>query len=168
MTEWISPIDGHRHYGEAARAECAVCRLKDERDVFRDQALPEAVTVMNGLSAALIETEAERDRLRARLLELEAQVGEREQHLRDALKDMRTERDRLRAVVEAARAYLDEVPTSLRDDVSAAEDNRLGDLIAALDRSTDIGGDDHAEETCVDSACPLHPTITPEEMGNPG
>lgn len=40
-------------------------QLQDERDVFRDQALPEAARIMNGLSAALIEGEAERDRLQA-------------------------------------------------------------------------------------------------------
>jgi hypothetical protein len=40
-------------------------QIQDERDVFRDQALPEAATIMNGLSAALAEANAERDQLRA-------------------------------------------------------------------------------------------------------
>jgi hypothetical protein len=35
MTEWISPVDRHRHYGEAGRASCAVCRLEAERDRLR-------------------------------------------------------------------------------------------------------------------------------------
>lgn len=61
----------------------------------------EAVLNWEGRNYVPQEDPAERDRLRARVLELEAQVGEREQHLRDALKDMRAERDRLRAVVEA-------------------------------------------------------------------
>lgn len=72
MAEYVSPIDGHRHFSDTGPAGCAVCeleaerdRLRDERDLFRDQALPEAATIMNGLSAALIEAKAERDRLRA-------------------------------------------------------------------------------------------------------
>jgi hypothetical protein len=40
-------------------------QLRLERDIFRDQALPEAATIMNGLSAALAEANAERDQLRA-------------------------------------------------------------------------------------------------------
>jgi hypothetical protein len=46
VTEWISPVDRHRHYGEAARAECAVCLLEAERDRLRAvvDALREYVT----------------------------------------------------------------------------------------------------------------------------
>jgi hypothetical protein len=50
MDEHVSPIDGHRHYGDAGRAECAVCCLEAERDHWRVLARREA---------------AERDRLRA-------------------------------------------------------------------------------------------------------
>lgn len=50
MDEWISPIDRHRHYGDAGRAECAVCCLEAERDHWRVLARREA---------------ADRDRLRA-------------------------------------------------------------------------------------------------------
>lgn len=32
MSEYISPIDRHRHFGDAGRAECAVCCLEAERD----------------------------------------------------------------------------------------------------------------------------------------
>lgn len=35
MTEWLSPIDGHRHFSDAGRAECAVCELEAERDRLR-------------------------------------------------------------------------------------------------------------------------------------
>lgn len=92
MNDYISPIDRHRHFGDAGRAECAVCcleadrdrlrdawtvehdaadaaaaavgnmaaklstlladneRLEDELAVYRDQALPDAATIMNGLA----------------------------------------------------------------------------------------------------------------------
>ena len=42
-----------------------VRQVIDERDLFRDQAIPEAAQIMNGLSAARRDAEAERDRLRA-------------------------------------------------------------------------------------------------------
>jgi hypothetical protein len=35
MGEYVSPIDGHRHFGDAGRAECAVCCLEAERDRLR-------------------------------------------------------------------------------------------------------------------------------------
>jgi hypothetical protein len=35
MEEYVSPIDGHLHYGHAGRAECAVCCLEAERDRLR-------------------------------------------------------------------------------------------------------------------------------------
>jgi hypothetical protein len=50
VSEWISPIDRHRHFGDAGRAECAVCCLEAERDHWRVLARREA---------------ADRDRLRA-------------------------------------------------------------------------------------------------------
>jgi hypothetical protein len=69
------------------------------------------------------------------------------------------ERDRLRAVVEH-----DVLPwlRYVTDDARDLGDHERADATAALyrsiveqlDRSADIG--DHAEETCVDSACPLH------------
>jgi hypothetical protein len=31
MNDYVSPIDGHRHYGDAAREQCAVCRLEVDR-----------------------------------------------------------------------------------------------------------------------------------------
>jgi hypothetical protein len=40
-------------------------RLRDELAVYRDQALPDAGRIMNGLSTALADVEAELDRLRA-------------------------------------------------------------------------------------------------------
>jgi hypothetical protein len=57
---------------------------------------------------------------------------EPEEILDETVGELIAERDRLRAVVDATRAYLDEVPAILRDDVSAREDSRLGDLIAAV------------------------------------
>jgi hypothetical protein len=39
----VSPIDGHLHYGDAGRAECAVCCLEAERDRLR--AVVDAVLV---------------------------------------------------------------------------------------------------------------------------
>jgi hypothetical protein len=47
MNEYVSPIDRHRHYGEAARASCAVCLLEAERDRLRAvvDALREYVTI---------------------------------------------------------------------------------------------------------------------------
>jgi hypothetical protein len=35
MGEYVSPIDRHRHFGDAGRAECAVCCLEAERDRLR-------------------------------------------------------------------------------------------------------------------------------------
>lgn len=35
LNEYISPVDGHRHYSDAGRAECAVCCLEAERDRLR-------------------------------------------------------------------------------------------------------------------------------------
>jgi hypothetical protein len=32
---WVSPIDRHHHWGDAGRAECAVCCLEAERDRLR-------------------------------------------------------------------------------------------------------------------------------------
>jgi hypothetical protein len=32
---FVSPIDGHRHYGDAGRTECAVCCLEADRDRLR-------------------------------------------------------------------------------------------------------------------------------------
>jgi hypothetical protein len=60
-------------------------------------------------------------------------VTEDEMEARADALSIRAERDRLRAVAVAARAYVDEVPAILRDDVSAREDSRLGDLIDAVD-----------------------------------
>lgn len=85
----------------------------DERDTYRDNAMPEAATIMNTLSAdkrqlqdRLSEVEAERDRLRAdQMVTAEQEVviaG-----LRKKLATIVAERDRLRAVVDAARGYLD-------------------------------------------------------------
>lgn len=49
---------------------------------------------------------ANRDWLRARVGELELQAGDRERHLRDALKDVTANRDRLRAMWEEQRAIV--------------------------------------------------------------
>lgn len=35
MDEYVSPIDGHRHYGDAGPAGCAVCELEAERGRLR-------------------------------------------------------------------------------------------------------------------------------------
>lgn len=80
----------------------------DERDTYRDNAMPEAATIMNTLSAErrqlqdrLSEVEAERDRLRADQMVTAEQevviVG-----LRKKLATIVAERDRLRAVVDVA------------------------------------------------------------------
>jgi hypothetical protein len=50
-------------------------RLRDELAVYRDQALPDAGRIMNGLSTALADVEAERDRLRAVVRKLVAEIG---------------------------------------------------------------------------------------------
>jgi hypothetical protein len=50
-------------------------RLRDELAVYRDQALPDAGRIMNGLSTALADVEAELDRLRAVVRKLVAEIG---------------------------------------------------------------------------------------------
>jgi uncharacterized coiled-coil DUF342 family protein len=88
-------------------------RLRDERDMFRDQALPEAAGIMNELSTTLAETESERDAWKATV----TRMMEDEERLRTALDTERAqwiketrhaasrigegvrELDRLRAVV---------------------------------------------------------------------
>lgn len=110
------------------------------------------------------EAEAERDRLRARMLELESQVGEREQHLRDAFKDTRAERDRLRVVVDMAREF-DAADTAWHDKIARGENvrstddesrRRAGAILALLDAVRQLDGSaDMGDSTCPDCGNPL-------------
>jgi hypothetical protein len=61
--QWIKETrHAARRIGEGARERD---RLRDELAVYRDQALPDAGRIMNGLSTALADVETERNRLRA-------------------------------------------------------------------------------------------------------
>ena len=69
---WISPVDGHRHYSDQARADCAVCTLVAERDALQTRVAgmgPRARAVVGAAMGAAETTtwrkhEAERTRLR--------------------------------------------------------------------------------------------------------
>lgn len=66
------------------------------------------------------------------------------------------ERDRLRAVVDEVVNLRREEERGREEDVWASW-HRLTALLDQLDGSADMGGsEDHAEETCVDTTCPLH------------
>ena len=110
---WVSPVDRHFHYGDAGRAECAVCCLEAERDHWRVLARREA---------------AEHDRLRVVVEKTADTLAIVLDHLADDMSDdvrdllaeaqnrvvatervevdaVTAERDRLRAVVDAVREW---------------------------------------------------------------
>jgi hypothetical protein len=97
MDEYVSLVDGHRHFGDAGRAECAVCRLETERDRLRDELA--AVT-------------AERERLTKQVTTLSIQGMGVETEYHDAC----AERDRLRAVVDHLRESAESAIGQDRDD----------------------------------------------------
>lgn len=88
MAEYISPIDGHRHFGDQGQAECAVCCLEAERDRL----------VMSLEEEQEVGSEAvvERDRLRERL------DSERRHRIAavDREVETRNERDRFQAAFD--------------------------------------------------------------------
>ena len=131
--EWISPIDGHRHFCDAGRAECAVCCLEAERDRLRA-----ANTILQ-----------ERDQNWERYCTNQALIDAgKVVWLEACVRELEAQLDRLRAVVEAAEQFVhDRARWHLeleRDDAGPGEqfrqayDNALGvlvDVVFALDVS---------------------------------
>ena len=92
-------------------------RLSDELAVFRDQAMPEAASIMNGLSAEIRDLTAEREQFRAKLHELmardadavdlmNAEYGCPDCGVHHACGEIVAERDRLRAALREVYFHL--------------------------------------------------------------
>lgn len=122
MNEYVSPVDGHRHYGDAARAECAVCRLEADRDRLSEawavehDAADAAAAAVGAMAERLSATLAERDRLQRIIADVFVALypptpgdgtvhtiehTEMPAHVRQAV----AERNELRAVVDALREW---------------------------------------------------------------
>jgi len=78
------------------------------------------------------------------------------ERLADELATVIAERDRLRAVVERFVGFARSIGTTPTNAAVDSMTGLLAQALEALDVSPAIG--DHAEETCVDSACPIHGT----------
>jgi hypothetical protein len=100
MDEYVSPVDGHRHFGDAGRAECAVCRLEAERDRLREEVTTMSIQSM-GVETEYHDACAERDRLRAAVEASDGPVAKTMEYLGR----VEAERDRLRVVVDLVKEY---------------------------------------------------------------
>lgn len=144
--EFVSPIDGHRHFAEANKVDCAVCDLEADRDRLRGQvdlleddlahvaltlvaACPEqpgepAVRAEDAY-AMLKALASDRDRLRTAAETFKDNalaVG-------TELEQVKVERDRLRTIVDAAlRFWYATYPTV----------NAMERLVSARDRFEDV------------------------------
>lgn len=119
-----SPIDGHDHFTETGRHECAICALETDRDRLRaiiedvadaltpehldpgewdhaPDAIRDIIAETNLTQAALHRADDIHDRWALAVVERDAAETERDR--------MRAERDRLRAVADAARTLVQEL-----------------------------------------------------------
>jgi chromosome segregation ATPase len=146
--EFVSPVDGHRHFGDSGRAECAVCCLEADRDDWRN--------VADDVNAELADTKAERDRLRAVVEDPKGAIKAMHARLDEAQHEqvvLVAERDRLRAVVDAAERFveararwhleLERDDATPRPQFQRAYDDTLGALVdvVQLDVSPTMGGE---------------------------
>lgn len=150
MGEYISPIDRHRHFGDAGRAECAVCCLEAERD--HERGLRQDLDrLANTLFEERDEARAERDRLRDELAvehqNARALQGYFELAAENAIA-AEAERDRLRAVVDALVDFRRAHDAYEADGLQPEEEVHLLEVAVTawdrvtelLDRSADMGG----------------------------
>jgi hypothetical protein len=105
MDEYVSPIDGHLHYGEAGRAECAVCCLAAERDrhwagyVKATDAADAAAEAVGAMATKLSAVLAENERLQTGIMSAELH-GEMIVRMRESVwRKHETERDLLRSAL---------------------------------------------------------------------
>lgn len=114
--EYISPIDGHRHYGEQGRAGCAICILGTERDRWRaafDRIALDPAEYRHALGHVV---DCEDNCESCRSLARQALAGGVDAQERAA--DILIERDRLRATIRDALVEA----RAARDAVNEPED----------------------------------------------
>ena len=116
MDEFISPIDGHRHFGDTGRDVCAVCCLEAERNQLRDE-----------WCAVRAQYESHIGTLTAGIRGLERMLA-----------DVEAERNRLRAVVDAAREVrrLHEARREVEDPADWNDESERQDFSRRLARAT--------------------------------
>jgi hypothetical protein len=111
MPEYVSSIDGHMHFGEAARAECVICRVEAQRDALqaridayegRLEEWEEIDRLIAASSLGTPEAEAIRNRTPPGV---GMAITKAAQYMARA-EEAEFERDRMRPVVDAAVAYV--------------------------------------------------------------
>jgi hypothetical protein len=156
VAEFVSPVDGHKHFADVGRTACAVCKLEAERDRLRD-----ILDADNGPVAKTMEylgrVEAERDLWFTALHEIAVAVeGELTRadppavELVDLVRRAMAERDRLRDELDAVRPQYEghvrtliaalDAANNAAEAAGAAVGNmaaKLSDVMAEADRLRD-------------------------------
>lgn len=151
MTEWVSPIDGHRHFSDAGRVGCAVCELEAERDRLR--------TVVTDAWCALFGA--------GRVEEAVEPLSDEHAHMvpavvRSALAAAAQAQLAVEAERDEARTEVDRLRIALRAVMTETGTSSLAHHYAryALDGNADIG-----RPTCPDCGNPLRFCDCPKPVG---